>query len=594
MFRLAAFVFLSVMIFPLPAQEKTLDWYVSESELAESEERYEGALSLLEEGKKLYPQEVILYKKAGDLYYYRQLYRPALREYLAVEGIAPDNGENLYQIAQTYGYLNENENSLTYFEKLLVHPDYSTFIVDDLAWMYYKTHKFRQGEELLLSRLEEGFNKSYAHTLGTIYSGQYRHDESRKYYLMSIDAAESDGSGYFASIACYNLSLLEFAFYQYEESLKMVKKSLDHRERAGGYTALGDLYSIQLDFPSAHEAYTKGMELDDTPLSRMGMAELYLNTGALTAAGMVIAEMESDKNRSWMYYYGTEPKQYEKNLHELEYRLNDGLYYREKGRLCTDPVDWLKKAVRMIRFRALSLYHRILYRDLGIDLSRSQRALGNTFDADWYAYQAAMGYRSVSLVYLEKAERFEKGLTPLCNPWYDKERGRETGNPGLLEKAAAGFNPLWERAPLSDTLQMLARIQYRFFRIAAARNTINRLYAVNPGGVRSAGLSLPLILQVEWEGKQRLGALTEGFLFRGFRRAGVPVSRYEKPGFSYRFHLKFSDDGGVLYLLTDNTGQEIFSGFDKLPDFKYRTVVLWLNRMILEIHSPRLMGEPVY
>lgn len=579
----------------LHAQERNLNWYLAESDRASSEERYEAALSLLEEGKKRYPDQVILYQRTGDLYYYRQLYRMALKEYRSVEQIDPDNGENLQQLARTHGYLNENDESLRYLERLLGHPDYSSYLVDDLAWMYYKTHQFRQGEELLLSMLEQGFNKSYAHTLGTLYSGQYRYSESREWYLKSIEAAEDDGSDHFASIACYNLSLLEFAFYQYDHSLKMVRRSLEHRQRAGGYTALGDLYTIQLNFTDAYEAYAKGMELDETPLSRMGLAELYVTTGALSAAEIIVKELREGKDRSWMYYYGTEPKQFDKNLHELEYRLCNGLYFREKGRLATGPMDWFKKIGRMTRYKALEIYHRIRYRDLAIDLSRDQRKLENTFDADWYAYQAATGYRSVSLYYLKKAEQFERALTPLCDPWYLREQGRETGNARLLEQAAEGFNPLWEKAPLSETLQILAQIQKRRWRFAAARKTVNRLFAVNPGGVRTAGFGLPVILHTEWEnGRKRMGSLSESRIINGFRRSGMPVSRYSKPGFQYHLFMQFGTDGTVTYLLANDEGEEILSGADKLPDLKHRSVTLWLNRLVIELHAPRLMGDPVY
>ena len=58
-------------------------------------------------------------------------------------------------------------------------------------------------------------------TLGTLYSGIYDYENSKHNYLEAINEALDANNSHFASVAYYNLSLLEHSFYHFSEALRI-------------------------------------------------------------------------------------------------------------------------------------------------------------------------------------------------------------------------------------------------------------------------------------------------------------------------------------------------------------------------------------
>ena len=592
-------LFLTIMLLPalyLTAEEKkTADWYEQRADEAIAAEEYEKAISLLEEGKKLYPKAVRLYQTAGDLYSEKKLYRMALNEYREAETIDPGNSNIHFNLAQTYGFLNENEESVYYFEKLLEDPDYSSLIINDLAWMYFKTHRHRQGEALLLSALEQGFNRNYAHTLGTLYAGMYDYENSRKYYLMAIEDAENISFYYFAAIAYYNLALLETSFYHYDNAMEYTRKSLENRERASGYTSQGELYTMRMDYGKAYEALSNAENMDDTPLSLFSKVDLFLNYGALNSAAVYINRIANWEDKSWMYYYGMNIQQYEKDLHYASMRLYQGLGNQTAYHISLGPLDFIKKNFRRIKYKFLTFYHKVKYRNALLNLAEEEEKQDNYYDSWWYSYQASRDYRPIALKYLKKSEAFEEKLTPLCAPWYDLEEGRVKDDSDLLKDAAGHFDPDWEKIPLCETYEEMARLYKKQGRRNETYDVLNTLYAVNPGGLLQKGFALPLIVRFRTD--QSVDIKTERWekkVYGILRRSGVPVSKNKKPGFEYILTILLYPDGNVVYSLTDKNGYEAYSGNYNLKNYKMKTLKTWLNNLIVDIHSINYEGNPVY
>ena len=199
-----------------------------ESEYAEFWER---AINLYREGRTRYPRDSRFPIALGNLFFNRSLYSLAWDEYLAAEQIMPFDTYILHQLANTASFLNHDRISVAYLEKLLAIDPENMDAISDLGWMYYKVHRLEDGEQLLTEALDFfGEEAGLSMTLATIYSDMYRYEDARYWYLKAIDLAGPSRS--FISVAYYNLSILEYRFYQYDLSMEAANASLDSLYRA--------------------------------------------------------------------------------------------------------------------------------------------------------------------------------------------------------------------------------------------------------------------------------------------------------------------------------------------------------------------------
>ncbi|MBI9098695.1 MAG: hypothetical protein JEY91_09460, partial [Spirochaetaceae bacterium] len=95
------------------------DWFFDEAEKAIEKENYEYAISILEDGRRAYPGSYRIIEKIGDLYFDKDLYSLALETYREGELLEPDKGSILYKVGSTLGRLNENDQAIEYYERLL-------------------------------------------------------------------------------------------------------------------------------------------------------------------------------------------------------------------------------------------------------------------------------------------------------------------------------------------------------------------------------------------------------------------------------------------------------------------------------------------
>ncbi|MDA3849676.1 MAG: hypothetical protein PF447_00220 [Spirochaetaceae bacterium] len=174
---------------------------------AAEEEYYQRALELLKQGQESFPLDSRFLSQRGDMLLDQGLNELALQNYVQALDLNPQGPQIIKQIALTLGYLDRNDDAVDYLLQLMDFESFREGAVEDLAWVYYKLHRLKQGETLLLQELESGFNRRMAHTLGTIYAGLYNYEESQRYYMESIDHALAEGQSYFASVAYYKLSI---------------------------------------------------------------------------------------------------------------------------------------------------------------------------------------------------------------------------------------------------------------------------------------------------------------------------------------------------------------------------------------------------
>ncbi|MCK5736315.1 MAG: hypothetical protein KAH21_07535, partial [Spirochaetaceae bacterium] len=477
-------IFILIFIVTPGLSADSVEDMLQQVEDAVIEESYTRAIALLEEGKKSHPQDFRFPLRAGHLYMGRELYHLALAEFKAAEILNPSSGEVLYEMAETNGYLGKNDEAVKLLERLLTmdnDPELKDDVIDNLSWMYFKTYRMDDGISLLETALKDKFNRNWAHTLGTLYAGLYNPDQSRYWYMKSIDDALNNGDDFFASVAYYNLSLLDYSFYLYGNAREEALRSLDLRSRSGGYMIIGELDFLAWNLDDAIESYRKAESKDETPLSRVDIASFYQRIGYLDEAIRFIQEIQNDTDNSWMYHYGVNRMRFEMDLYLI---LADS--WKGKAHLSAlTPRAGIKgrfeSFTRGILWSLKGMYHNRLYRSLTSRYSRELREEGNELDAVWNAAIAARGYRKIALGYLEEARLIETELTPRAVPWYEMDIGKESGDIDMLENALKSFSEE-EGDPYERTLRELAGTSIRY---------LNELYQINPGGLRQYGLSLP-------------------------------------------------------------------------------------------------------
>jgi tetratricopeptide (TPR) repeat protein len=553
-------------IISLNGQAKDETWYFDEAEKAISKENYEYAISILKEGQGLFPLSYRIAEKIGDLYFDKELYSMALEVYGEGERLDPENGSIIYKVGSTLARLNENDEAILYYERLLDYSEFRDIAVDDLSWLYYKVHRLEESEKLLLDEIGRTFHRNLAITLGTVYSDMYNYEESKKYYLLSIEDAFHDDAMYFASVALYNLSLLEYSFYNYEQSMEYTEDSLNSLDRSSGHLARGEILQLAGRYREAEEEYLKAETMDDTPLSRIALAGLYQKTGHLEQALAYILDVQNRRDLSWMYYFGTDKNQFSMDLSHPLSLIYKAMAEKERRRLYNTPLEWIKGKIHQIEYRILSFYQEQIYK-------KSARTVGdhNQGKSDlnsWWAYsRASMGNTSTFMKYIELCEAFENNLTVKAVPWYLLEKGRESSDYNMLNQALSLFRSDWEVEQIMETLVHLIHLEKKSS-VVLKRNRLNHLFALNSGALLQNGLALPLILEHNGTGSERK---LKGYL----EKSGSDVSLRADEGFAYKLIVTIEENEYSWYLL-DRRGEINSEGkgsFERLNGGVYKDLV---------------------
>jgi len=538
-----------------PGRDETLNEMYGQARQAISQDAYETAVKILTKAKERFPAAPKVNLALADLYYDKELYNLALEEYQAAEKKGATDITTLTQISRSFGKLNQEKKSIDYLTRILsTWPD-SADTVDDLGWMYFKTHQLEKGEAVVrkgLARL--GMQRGLAMTLGTIYSGLNRYDSSREFYQKAIDEALRVGDRSFAAIAYYNLSLLEHNFFHYNSALRDTDDSIAMDDRPSGHLARGELFESRLDFSTAQAEYQSAYAKDTTPLSKVNIAILLQKSGQLELARRYGEEVLSSRDLAWIVYYGTDVMRHFKDVHELLKDVYAGLARLEADKPTGGVLARISALAAAARDRILSWYHRQRFRMYSIIVGRQYLAEGSYEDAWWEFYRGNEGYREVALKYLDMARRLETARSPHAEYFYLQEQGKLTRSPELLRGSIEGLDPFWEKEAMADSLVALAPLLHGEPR----REVIAQLYQLNPGALPQAGLGLPMT--VEFRGTV-FHPREKRLILRYLSRAGSECMEGPAGGMRYSLSLSSQPDATVRWSVMDSrSGTTIGSG----------------------------------
>ena len=538
-----------VVFMPLTAaaQEELLE----RIDQAVSGEFYKQALELIDLGKDEFPSDSRFAEKEGEIYSDRKLYNMALEAYREVEALNSEDREIRKEIASVLGFLDRNEEALVYLEDL-VSEEYDSSLIDDLGWMYFKTHQAEKGIPLLEESLSREFRRSLALTLGTLYSEVNNQELCRKYYLEAIESALKEEDHYFASVAYYNLSIAEQSFYSYEKAIEYARLSLEEMERSGGHLALGDLFLTKGDYTEAEKQIQEAVALDDTPLSIMSLASCYRQSGRLDAALFQLEALENDRDDSWMYYYGIDSRRFEADMIELKKEIYQGKFYRERLTAQSGISGKIRKLGRLAGYFVLSRYYSSLYRIQTFRVGRVQWERSSRLRGAIKLAQASEGFPATAGKYWMRARIMEKS-EPLSSPWYDLELGRENSDPNLLYQSLVGFQQDWEASMVEESYRQM--LLQKMPDNISEEEAASAVFRSNSGGLKQYGIALPVSLR--FSGFSSTGL--ERKIVRSLRRQGIrTVKSYT--GYELVLRLHQGENGAVDYTGSFPDGTQAASG----------------------------------
>ncbi len=464
----------------------------------QQEERWEQVIELLQKGENLYPSDSRFPAALGDIYQNRELYSLAWKEYRRAESLDPNNRELWYELSSVAGRLNKNDESIWYLERILAEEPDNKDVIGDLGWMYFKTHRLSEGEVLLRKSLERlGPDQGLEMTLATIYSDQYRYDDSKYYYISAIKQAEKSGFKLFLAVAHYNLSILESRFYRFADALMSTNRSLQYTERASGHLARGELYQRKLDFLKAHREYLAAYELDTSPLSKINMAQLYQQTGNLNEAKTYAENTLQQRDLSWMLNYGTDIDRYNKDLHQILSDTYQGLANTEQLRYKATLWQHAQSLALWFKYQVLHQWQEKLFYYFTLQTADAYGVENQRLDALLHYYMALQKYPWRAKPYLQAAMDFETSLIEASRPTYLFEMGKLEQKSDLMLQAINLFDPVWERDMIADAYAELASLYQKQGKIDESRASIEALFALNRGALLQRGLRLPINLEID-------------------------------------------------------------------------------------------------
>jgi tetratricopeptide (TPR) repeat protein len=532
---------------------ETLDSLSTKAREAVSQNAYESAVKILGQAKEKYPASPRPSLALGDLYYDKELYTLALGEYREAEKKGATDFATLTQIARSYGKLNQEKSSIAYLTRILKEYPDNADTVDDLGWMYFKTHQLEKGEQVLLKGMEKlGMQRGLAMTLGTVYSGLNLYDKSREYYLKAVDEAQRVGDKDFAAIAYYNLSLLEHNFFHYNSALRFTDESLSMEDRPSGHLARGELFQSRMDFAASEQEDQEAYAKDTTPLSKVNLAILLQKFGKLDLARRYAEDVLGSKDLAWLMYYGTDITRHFKDVHELLKAIYAGLARQEASRPTNGFFDRVSALASAARYALMAWYHRQRFHSYSLQAGTDYLNQGSSEDAWWEFYKGNEEYPDVATKYLRMARDSEVARTPHASYFYLLEEGKVHRSAALLTQAISGFDPYWEKEPTAEALSTLVPL----LKGAARREAITRLFEIDPGALRQEGIGLPLAVSFDgspWNGREK--ALVTRFL----RRAGSEVAVGTADGFRYSLELTRATAGSARWRVTDARAKNVIA-----------------------------------
>jgi transglutaminase-like putative cysteine protease/tetratricopeptide (TPR) repeat protein len=485
---------------PSPTEKKLL----ADARSSIKAENWEGALNLLREGIQAYPANPDFHYALGTLYAKKEIYQSSYKELKTALGLGYADTEIFSDLADVAGFLNEDEEALAYINLFLKDHQDDLFAWSNYGWLCYKTNRLDEGIEALHRVIATyGADGNLYVGLGNLYTASFDYVEARKYYTLAIHVAEERRQTYLASIYYYNRSILEEAFYHFEEAYDDTTKSLAASARSSGYLMQGELELRRLNFMAAINHYNHAISLDSTPLASMGLAETMTQAGYPDQALNYLEPVIRKAELSWIANYGTTTDQYRADIQSI---LKDIYKYKrnaEKRKVIHNFSTLITKSRNILTWSLRYWYHDALFRIQNKKVARyyekAERSFNSITSQDLYInsfyFLAFNKWRRIADPYLERAKKIESDNIPDALAAYTYENAKLKQSPALMDDAINALNPEWERKflakAIAERLLMEKRPNSPYF-----RELTSRLYELNPAFFVAYDIRMPVRISI--------------------------------------------------------------------------------------------------
>jgi tetratricopeptide (TPR) repeat protein len=557
---------------------------LEEGRAAEAAENYQKALELYRKALAESPDDPAPARALADLFTGKGLHDLALPQWQEVVRRSPGDATAWLGLSQTLSYLDDNKQSVKTLSEAQTRFPEDAEVVQALAWMLFKTEDFPRGIALVeVWTKAHGADRNLEMTLGTLYSSVFDYDLSRIHYLKSIDLARGRGSAEknFRSIAWYNLSLLEKAFYQFDLADEAIRKSIEEEDRSAGALAWGELYQGRRDFSEARRLYEKAVQADETPLGRFDLAGLLQQFGLLDEAEAQLVQVERHKDDTWIYNYGVTKDKVKRDLAELRSALHRSRFRALDFAARTTLWDWVTWSVAKVREGLLWWYHDQTWKSLLVRLSESSLAASNSPDA-WVGLTLAHRQRpALALKYLGLVRAHELPRNPRSLGSYLVEEGVIRRDASVLESALGRLQTPWENEDRERAVATLIEVRRSEGKTVEVRKLLADLYRLNAGGLPGLGWGLPVRFAVYGDEAQRQDWRKSLEDYAG--QTGWDASAADRPAVAWTLDLR-TEATGATWTLRDPEGLVARTGVVRSgPDGRLSAAA----QIFRAIHSPK-------
>ncbi len=506
---LGLFLLCALSLSPLHAQNEAQlprfpDELLETAAEAVQTENWDRAISALQEGEWLYPNDYRFAFQMGEIFFERKLYQLAY-EYLQKALQLGYTESYIYKmLSESAGYLNLDEEALSFITEFLkVNPD-DTYAWSNYGWLCYKTHRIDQGIAALQNILarDESDSSLYA-GLGNLYTAAYNYEAAKTNYSLAVAKADASGLLYLKSIYLYNRSIMEGTFYNFARAYDDAYLSLQASDQASGHLMLGELELRKLDFSASLSHYRSGAMRDESPLASMGIVTCYIRAGYPEEAQKMLTAILKKDNLSWIANYGTSTDLFDRDIHSMQadiHRLQmNKLKHTFFHNLSTSIPGGFTQVIHRIKYWYHDALYRIRSRAIGAYYEKNS-LLYNTINEqklhiNTYYYQAFNPWRRATLSFLDKAEQIETTLIPAAQPSYTAIRGILQKDNQLLDLAIQQLDPVWEQNYLEQTVahRILNTPWYQKNQTTELRTL---LFKLNPAALVYYNIRLPVNIQI--------------------------------------------------------------------------------------------------
>jgi type IV pilus assembly protein PilF len=211
-------------------------------------------------------------KSLGEAYLRDGNFRAALKEFLKIEGVDPDDYFLQDDLGLSYYYLKQYDLAIRHFKKALAIKDNYAPAHNNLGNAYAQKEEWDNAIEqykIVISDLLYATPEFPLSNLGKIYYQKKEYELSEKYYLQALNVKPD----FFYALD--GLAKTYMATGKASEAIEKLEKAAQlSPESAPIQFDLAKAYSLKGDFPKAYASYLKVVQLDpDSPLADQALRE---------------------------------------------------------------------------------------------------------------------------------------------------------------------------------------------------------------------------------------------------------------------------------------------------------------------------------